>query len=76
MYGISCSAEALIRVTFRMVNIFIKSHSATAAPGHVYARTTIFIRSDDLSYVLFKNVKVSETYSEVPHSVAPIIVTF
>ena len=75
MYGISCSAEALIRVTFRMVNAFIKSHSAAAAPGHVYARTTIFIRSD-LSHVLFKNVKASETYSEVPHSVAPIIVTF
>ena len=32
--------------------------------------------SDDLRYVLFKKVKVSETYSEVPYSVDPIIVTF
>ena len=57
MYDISCSTEAgrdWIWVTFRMMNVFIKSHSATAAPRHVYARTTIFIKSDDLRYVLFK----------------------
>ena len=41
----SCSTEAggdWTRVTFRMVNVFMKSHSTTATPGNVYARTCLF----------------------------------